>query len=311
MVPKSNWALEAYPKEIRFFYEEMSVSLELDLNEPISGFTLQQDLEKDVVRVFGRAKEGYFHFEISHEGKKIITILKRGKSIPYIFSGKKGVLERHQFLEIETEPAFETYHTERLSLGVTKKLDWEMVLRRGELKEILPVLFFLGQKVDPSLADSSFEIDSIEIFLKAYFDHLLLPKRSLDKRLGVSGKDLPSHISLAAILYKSYEKVRSFFIKEERGSISIFPNLPKEFVSGKLIGLKFSSAIIDIEWTKQKIRRVRIVAILEGVLEIKWPKEVDSYRLKYRPQEKGQMVASSEEILLLPGKIYYLDKFQK
>ncbi len=311
MIPKSNWALEAYPKEIRFFYEEISVLLELDLNEPISGFTLQQDLEKDLVRVFGRAKEGYFHFEISHEGKKIIITLKRGKSISYQFAGKKDVLERHQFLEIETEPSFETYHTERLSLGVTKKLDWEMVLRRGQLKEILPVLFFLGQKIDPSNVNTSFSIDSIELFIKAHFEHLLFPKRSLDKRLGINGEDLPSYMPLSAILYKSYEKIRSFFIEEEKGTVSIFPNLPKEFVSGKLIGLKLSCAIIDIEWTKQKIRRVRIASTSEGVLEIKWPKDVDSYRLKSKPQEKGKMISSSEEILLSPGLIYYLDKFQK
>ncbi|MBM3193354.1 MAG: hypothetical protein FJZ59_03880 [Chlamydiae bacterium] len=311
MIPKSNWGIEAYPREIRFFFEEKSISLELDLSAPIKEFTLQLDLEKDVVRVFGRAKEGYFHFEIFHEGKKIVTTLKRGHSIPYSFAGKKGVLERHQFLEIETERAFEDYQLERLSLGVTKKLDWEMVIRRGELKEILPILFFLGQKVDSDLSDSSFSIDSIQSFIKAHFDFMLVPKRSVEKRIGTTEKDLPEHIKFSAILYKCYEHIRSFFLKEEKGAVFIFPNLPKEFIYGKLVGLKTSKAIIDIEWTKRRVRKVRVVATGSGVLEIKWPKDIDSFRLKNRPHEKGKMVSSSDDIILSPGQIYYLDKFQK
>lgn len=311
MIPKSNWGIEAYPREIRFFLKEQSIPLELDLNDPIKEFTLQLDLEKDVVRIFGRAKEGYFHFEISHEANKIVIILKRGKSIPYSFAGKKGVLERHQFLEIETEPSFETYQIERLSLGVTKKLDWEMVLRRGELKEILPILFFLGQKGDPEGSNSSFRIDSLESFIKAHFHFMLVPKIAVDKRLGLNQKDLPAHMNLSAILYMCYQEIRSFFVKEEKGSLFIFPNIPKEFISGKLVGLKTSKAIIDIEWTKRKVRRVRIVATNAGVLEIKWPRDVDSFRLKNRPQEKGKMISSADEIILSPGQIYYLDKFQK
>ena len=155
MVPCSTWAVEAYPTEIRMFRNEESVSLQLELTGPVDGFTLEQDLEKNVVRVFGRAKEGYFHFEIAHKGKVLLISLKRGKSIPYQFAGKKGVLEREQFLEILTDEAFIQYYTERLSLGMNKKLDWDLVTRRNDLKEILPVLFFLGQKGDPSFQEFS------------------------------------------------------------------------------------------------------------------------------------------------------------
>lgn len=309
MIPCSTWAVEAYPTEIRIFKEGESFSLQLNLTGPVACFTLEQDLEKNLVRVFGRAKEGYFNFEISHIGKAILISLKRGKSMSYQFKGKGGVLERDQFLEIQADDAFLQSHVERLSLGMNKKLDWELVSRRGDLKEILPILFFLGQKAGQ--ADSSLIIGELNNFIKKHFEHILLPKRVSDKRLGLSGQDIPSHIPLSAILSKSYEAIRSLFIKEEKGEVLILPHLPVQFVSGRMTGLKTENAIFDLEWTKRKLRKVRIVALTSGPLKIKWPKDVDSFRLKLRPQEKGKMISPSDEIILIPGQITYLDKFQK
>lgn len=309
MIPCSSWAVEAYPTEIRIFGDEASFSLQLNLTGPVEGFTLEQDLEKNVVRVFGRAKEGYFSFQIVHVGKTIMISLKRGKSISYQFDGKSGVLEKDQFLEIQAEDAFIQSHLERLSLGMNKKLDWELVSRRGDLKEILPILFFLGQKAE--CVEVPIIIGELDIFLKRHFNHILFPKRVIDKRLGISGQDIPSQFSLAAILYKSYETIRSLFLKEENGEVLILPHLPAQFIYGRMTGLKTAKANFDLEWTKRKLRKVRIEALVSGPLAIKWPKDVDSFRIKNRPQEKGEMISRSDEIVLRPGQIYYLDKFQK
>lgn len=315
MIPGSAWAVEAYPTEIKIVKDSISYVLTWDLTGPVKGFTVEEDLEKNRVRVFGRAKEGYFHFEISHEGKMIVIALKRGKSIPYHFVGKKGVLEKHQFLELLVDPSFVQYHTERLSLGVNKKLDWDLVLRRDDPKEMVPVLFFLGQKMDvwdgefPLALPRTFE--EFQLFFKHHFQGIFLPVRESNRRLGFSVKDLPSHIPLSAVLRKSYETIRSLFIEEREGDVWILPYIPKEFVSGRMTCLKTSQAVFDLEWTKGKIRRVRIEALQDGVLSLKWPEGVDSFRLKHRPQEKGRMVSLGDDIVLSPGQIYYLDKFQK
>ncbi len=307
MVPCSTWAVEAYPTEIRMFRNEESASLQLDLTGPVEGFTIEQDLEKNVVRVFGTAKEGYFNFEIAHIENIVLITLKRGNLIPYHFAGKKGVLEKDQFLEIQTDAAFVSNHIERLSLGVNKKLDWDLVHRRCELKEILPLLFFLGQKGESSNVDLKVPVLD-NSFIKHHFQNMLFPNRSTDKRLGLDIKEMPVEVSLSIILFKTYESIRALFIKEVDDNILIDT---AQFVSGRMIGIKTSKAIIDIEWTKRKLRKLKITPIQSGPLSIIWPKDVDSFRLKHRPQEKGKMLQSSDEIILVFGQITYLDKFQK
>ena len=305
MIPKSNWGVEAYPTEIRIFREEQVIPIYLELTGPVQGFTLEQDLEKEVVRLFGRAKEGYFNFEIAHEGRVITIVLKRGKSIAYRFGDKRGVLQRHQFLELSVEEASLPFHTERLSLGMNKKLDWDLVIRRLDLREILPVLFFLGQKIDPC------DMQYTEPYLPQQFEGILVPLRKSRQGLGLKEETIPSTFQVSAVLRKSYEAIRNYFIEEVNGEVAILSNLPSEFVSGRMTCIKTSKAIFDIEWTKRKLRQMRIEALQEGVLSIRWPKEVDSFRLKHRPQEKGRMVNKDEELLLTSGQIYYLDKFQK
>ena len=133
MIPRSRWSITAFPSELQFHHETTHI-LPLTLTGPIKGFTLEQDLERDEVRVFGHAGEGYFHYGIRHVGNELIVLGKRG-----IVRG-----ERHVF---SVEEASRGEAKERLFLGSYKQLNMDKKL--GE-KEILPALFLLGQKLYPA-----------------------------------------------------------------------------------------------------------------------------------------------------------------
>ncbi len=308
MIPQSSWAACAYPTEITVFCDEQNYILNLRLTGPVEGFTLQQDLERNVVSVFGRAKEGYFNFEISHRESIIVITLKRGDSIPYEFNGKSGVLKRNDFLEIQVEKAFPLIHIERLSLGMNKKLDWDLVSKRGDLREILPSLFFLGQKVSSRTVPLPHQ--ELLTFIKNHFHHILLPKRIVEKRLGLVSEDILPEISFSAIIFQTYSLIRALFIDETENEVSILPNLPKEFVFGRILGLKTSKAIIDIEWSKRKLHKVRITPTQDGALQIKWPHNINTFRQKGCPRKKGVISSFKDEIQLTAGQVIFLDRFQ-
>ena len=70
MLPKSSWSVTAYPTRVELENlgeAKEKISFLLELEGPIEGFTLMQDLERNFVRVFGTAKEGYFSYRLFAE----------------------------------------------------------------------------------------------------------------------------------------------------------------------------------------------------------------------------------------------------
>ncbi len=270
----------------------------LDVLGPVEGFTLQQDLEKEQALVFGRGKGGYFHCTITHVGKEIKVRFLRGNE---------------HTIAVKTD-SFQNTHKERLSLGVHKKLDWDLVLRRRSLKEILPLLFFLGQTI-PSLGkEKGQKLESLEDFstlIQAGFRGIFVPKRFDDLFLGLNWGGIPKHLSLLSPLREGYEAIRSFFIQEFDRNIHIHPSLPKDFFSGRLVGLVTKKGILDLEWTKGKLRRVTIHATCSGEISFLWPKELTSFRMHKRVAEKGDWISTKEMLPVIAGERYFLDKFQK
>ncbi|HUD01958.1 MAG TPA: hypothetical protein VMR37_06495, partial [Rhabdochlamydiaceae bacterium] len=127
VIPWSGWKVQAFPTLLIF---EDLLSLQkheyrLEWKGPVLDFTLELDLEKGVVWVYGRTAEGYRRI--------CIEMLETGIAID-----KKVVVPGSQVLP---------HSLERLSLGMSKALDWEQVRRRHEMAEILPIWFRLGQMV--------------------------------------------------------------------------------------------------------------------------------------------------------------------
>ena len=315
MIPKSPWVLEAYPLQYAFIHGNRKEIISIKLESPVLEFQIEQDLEKDLIKVFLRVEKSYFQFEIFHDDESIVFSLKRGKEVYLEFQGKEILLQKGEALSFHAGRAFVYDHMERLSFGVSKKLNWELIKKRNDLNEILPILFFLGQKIEPS--ERELEIKGpetkkeFEHFLLSYFHHMLVPRRGSDRREGIFSELLPIHFKLEELIRIAYESIRKWLLREDLGKVFLLESLPNEFIHGRVLGLKANHAFFDIEWNKGKILKIKITGRHDGVLEIQWPKYVDSFRIKHHLKEKGRWVSRDEEILVSPSSIYYLDNFQK
>jgi hypothetical protein len=227
LLPGTDTVIEAFPNLLRIGKEEIPLNI-------TSGFTLQQDLERNCVWVFGK------NFRKKIEGNSPKNI-------------------------------------ETLSLGSHKSQDWDMVLRRMDMVEILPILFNLGQK---SKSGMPVEISNYEEFYRASFQGIAVPNGS--------------------ILRSVYEKIRSHFILENSDEIVFLPDNP--FPHGRLLNLQTQFGTIDLEWIKGKMKRAIIHPTVTG--EIRLPHR---FRKKMQLHEKGTVIQGL--LTVEAGKKVYLDRF--
>ena len=322
MIPGSSWIVEAYPTKINFIQESKVIPLTLGLQGPCVGFTLQQDLEKNQVIIFGSFYNARFvKIAIAHTTHVIIT-LQKGDLIPYQLVEKKDIWHKKKSLVIGLDSINMSYlsqQKEKLFLGMHKQLNWPQVMQRMILREILPVLFTLGQKIPP-MNDNfpSIEMPKTEkefdIFLRGRFHHLLLPTREDNNNLGLDLNPIEKSTPLKAILRQSYEAIRNVFFQENQNEIEILPLLSffPQFISGRMTSIHAHHAMIDIEWSKRKIKKISLRPKKDGPIFLKFPKQHTSYRLRNHPKEqKGSIMTIDMPIFLERGKIFFLDKFQK
>jgi hypothetical protein len=227
LLPGTSTVIEAFPHLLRIGSEEIPIQIE-------GGFTLQMDLDRNCVWVFGK------NFR-----KKI-----EGIAFPNI---------------------------EKLSLGSHKSPDWDLVLRRMDMAEILPILFDLGQKTAEEIAIS---IHNYTDFYREFFHDIAVPR--------------------GPYLKQAYKKIRSHFILENDQEIVLLPDNP--FPHGRLMNLQTNYGSFDLEWTKKNIRRAVFHPTSSGV--IRFPHR---YRKKMHLHEKGNVF--SDTLAFEAGKRLYLDRF--
>lgn len=265
LIPGTDRVVEAFPTLIRIDGKEIPLSI----TGPVDGFTLEQDLERDLVRVFGKAKEGHFCHTFVSENKKT--------------------------------------DFERLSFGIHKQLDWDLVGRRRDLLEVLPLLFVLGQKKNlPSVSEYYQTLEEFETLMMAGFRGILVPVSRDERYLGLALDEMVPMMRLK----KAYESIRRLFIIET-GEIYVLPNLLKPFHAGRMTGITLAHCKMDLEWTKRKVRRVHIEGMHDASLHFHWPKEIATFRIRKDVRERGIVVSSKDPIAIQAGKRYFLDKFEK
>lgn len=300
VIPGTLSVLQAFPTLLRIDGK----AIKLPLTGPVRGFTLQQDLEKHCVYVFGHAKEGYFRFRIfaSEEG--------------FLIEREKGKIQSERVAaEIRFVPKASF---ERLSLGSHKTQDWDQVLRRFDLKEILPVLFCLGQKIpflppQPLTGTATLlnwtkedKLLAIESYLRASFRQMLVPRLIDDQHQGLSPEGEVTGDPFF-LLQRGAEEIRALFFRQNERRLAFLPALPTAFDAGRMVGLKASGiGQIDLEWSKKKLRRAIIHANVAGDVVFELPKEVKTFRVNQK-----QKLNRDGTLLLEPNKTYYLDRFEK
>ncbi len=301
-IPGTLSILTAYPTLLKLDDQKV----ELPFTGPVEQFTVELDLEKSAVFVFGRAKEGYFRLQIS------------ANSSGFQIKSEKGIF---QSLKIQKEISFRSLEKcERLSLGSHKSQDWDLVKRRLHLKEILPTLFLLGQKlphIPPQplrgiarLLQLNEERKNLEkallSFFMAGFSNMLAPRLFDDQFQGIIAEETVEGEPFF-LLQEGAKVIRSLFFTQKERRLAFLPKLPISFDAGRMVNLNAPGiGEIDFEWSKKQLKKVNIYCHTEGEVILELQKEIQSFRVN----KKGK-IKRGEPLFLEKNKTIYLDRFEK
>jgi hypothetical protein len=268
LIPNSSWVVQAFPTLLKF---ENCITGEkreevLPWKGPIKDFTVQQDLERGCVRIFGHTAQGY-RLHTIQEGKPPSRL-------------------------------------EKLSLGMHKALDWEMVKRRCNMAEILPVWFRLGQLVPPS--GQAWLPPDLKGVFQTYFHGLFTPRLVDEDHLGIFPPDRKIAEDRLALLREGYLAIRAQFFQKREGVYIFLPAVAAEFHSGR-----FLSEAVDFEWSKKSLQKIvlRSTAACEIVMQL--PKPLKSFRMRASLKEKGERFFCDRPLVLQANATLFCDRFEK
>lgn len=206
MLPGSSISLSVFPTRLFILdlakgMPQLVANVVFNLEGPMVGFTVIQDLEKGLIQVFGETADGgYIRYSVQalEDGKAVVLFLERGPDkgieIKYemdetsekskrIFPKEKMVFSRE--MRSNEELTFTSFSSaERLSLGSHKQQDWELVHRRLSFTEIFPIWHRLGQLIPPlfskSLTGTALLLEKCQEAIAANApDKVLVPFRKL------------------------------------------------------------------------------------------------------------------------------------
>lgn len=310
LIPGTCCKIEAFPCLIRL----SDTALSLSLTGPVRDFMLQQDLEKNCVYVSGRAQEGFYRLRFWADEKGIHLFVEKTPQGGLAINGKS--VQRKEEIVYPTGHAFFLPQAwERLSLGVSRTQDWDLVLRRFDLKEILPVLFGLGQKVPRQgaacLKDGSslLKDGTLEAFCLARFSHILVPRIFDNQYQGFISEDC-EHLDPFFLLEAAAHRVRNLFFRQDKNRLELLPACP--FDAGRMTDVQIDGlGRIDLEWASSTLRRAILRASVSRNVSIGLQKDLHSFRVRTTRSGRGQRHNSIDPLMLEAGKTYYLDRFQK
>lgn len=298
-IPYSTMALRLFPTRLELIDEKgsLTTAIDLPLSGPIKNFTASLDLEKARLIGFGVAQEGFFRYYI--DGNQLVfdrappSFHDLGLKLP---------------LPFDVEPS--KIPLERLSLGMSKKGEWEGIRKRRDLSEIFPLWLRLGAFMPerPFLypsgtlkflkeAEETLEkrdLKPFETLFMTGFQGLFVPRVFDKEHLGFKIDERPSDQSPYPILTHGACLIRRFFIEEKEGIVSLLPHLPSRFMSGRFLRIAVEKGLLDMEWRKGHLRRVNFLALKESELLLKWPKDVHEVRLN------GKVLSIKESLTTLP-----------
>lgn len=330
MLPNSSWKVTAYPT--RFELENLGTGEEkilfsLEAQGPIRGFTLMQDLERDFVRVYGTAQQGYFSFRLTAEADGIVLLLERCPvaGLPFSFQGKKKILKRKETYAFPLSHTELMHPHEKIHFGCHKKQDWALVKRRLSLEEILPLWFALGRK---SPKESLHYEGTATLFkecetaiqnqgrtlvgplllklFQAGFGGMLTPRLVDTDFQGILAPQKEAQGSPLILLSHGADLIRMLFLSAEGDDLAILPCLPVELHAGHAANLQVSEDLnLDIEWSKKMLRRLTLRSSKERTWKLKLQEDLKSYRLN------GNRVSVESPLCLEAGKTFLLDRFEK
>ena len=344
MIPGTTFSATIFPTKIEFFnLEKNSSEAELELyfkiKGPIKKFQVFQNIEKSFVEVMGFSLDGFFRYRIGVADKSIVISFEKTPK------GKIEILSSHDnkpnftekkdrfVLPINTKIK-EKISIEKLSFGVHKAQDIELINRRGDLNEIFPIWFALGQTIphvkskfegvgllleeSEKLISEKRKDDLESLFqniFQAGFTSIFVPSLSDEKHLGVIEEEkqkISKNTSALILLEKGYEIIRSLFISQDKNNIEILGCLLPTFHSGRMVNFSLESiGIIDIEWSKKLLKKMILRPYQSSTVRFKLQSSIKSFRMRTGLKDKGKVFHPESDIPIENNQIYYFDRFQK
>jgi len=319
-------------------------SLSLPIQGPVEDFTIQQDLEKGCLRVWGKALNDFFRYRIEALNGVVGFAFHVEKAPSQTESsihiaGSWKLAGEAQFnpgnrIVIGSDPHVSTQDgclnlpIERLSLGNNKAQDWELIRRRLDFTEIFPLWYRLGNLVHelPMTTEGTarlmqeckeiiernhpeFILASFRKLFLAGFDLGLSPRLQDTDFNGIAVPEIRSEASpLLLLSFAGMQLIRSLFVKESHGEISLLPALPPEFHCGRIHTVPFGGRL-DIEWTKKAARRVVFQATYTQQLRFNFCRGEVSCRLRTSNKDRGIVYKNGSPIDIVAGQVYWLDNF--
>lgn len=331
----------------------------LSVMGPLRDFTVQKDLEKGALRVWGETSKGYLRYTIkAFQGKRAFSLffekvpkgdfflsLNSSESIKSVSANgndvKESILrlrEKDEVVVSGEDPLgvkdlFSSKEMERLSFGNHKAQDWDMVVRRCDLREIFPVWMRLAQMLperkEESVQEGTMSLlyrcsrlieerkktEIYEAFLNAFmagFYGILCPRLEDTQYQGFFMPPADARLSSLCFLKEGAKRIKSLFISSDACGISILPALPPEFHCGRYIEASCGKlGKVDIEWSKKSIRRLSFLSDYNGSISFVFQNKVKSFRLREKRKERGCVVKCGKDLVFEAGKRYFFDNFEK
>lgn len=263
-IPYSEWVVEIFPAMLQVGDH----SFPLHLTGPVKEFTVQLDLEKDCVWVWGIAKEGHYRFSLRAEGGSLVLLVDRAPKEGLQIGG--ALLKSKESLPLTKGPSFRLEPSlERLSLGSWKAQEVE----RMDLCLIAPILFLIGQKV----AAEALPLDvPLEHFVLTSLSGLFVPHDGDPLHQGVAPPT--KQTTPFALLKGAYLLIRSFLLAESSDELQILPRLPADWETGKVFHLQAEKGEIDFEWSQGSPHRLYFRPTQSGEVCFSFPSNIRTFR---------------------------------
>jgi len=293
LVPCSDWIVEVFPALLRIAQHG---DVLIGVTGPLEQFLVQMDLERDCVWVTGHALEGFYCFSLKANNEGLWLMLHRAPKEGLVVQNQRLGLKERLLLarggKIHSSSSYE-----RVSFGSNKKQDWDLVCRRNDAREMMPLLFLAGQKVPSS------QVVSIQRNMKMFFrSGILMPDIAGLQHLGI----FPQHNLSAdpmAMLHSCYRTIRENLFREEESSLHILPEI-NEIPVGRA-HLRASFGAVFLEWSQAVVKKMVIEPFCDFEKKFVFSKEVASFRMHDKRFLNEAVIACKAKEAIL------FDRFQK
>jgi len=336
LIPGTKCGIRAYPCKLSFIDLESlnSGEVTLDIEGPVKNFTCVQDLDKGRIYVFGMERRGYFRFEIfaTNEGIELALnrCFKEGIAISVYEKLIRTLYKQDRMtLDIKVSPiGCFSKDIERLSLGSNKKQDWDLIIRRSDVREIFPIWLKLGillpeknppedhpliRKIEEKIKNKD-RVNIESAFLNLFssnFKGIMCPVRLPQNHLGITDNN-PFSFSPFILLQKGAKYIQRLFFKQDGSYMHILPCLPKNLTCGRYINIQCDEVgVLDMEWSKKTVKKLKLHAKADNKICFKLQRGIVSFRVRNSLKDKGKLYKAEEMVPLQSGKIYFFDRFEK